>query len=271
MSEALFNSSAVGAQSPTVPEVEAFESQQFGSVRTVVDGGRVLFCGRDVATALGYENPGKAIRDHCKGGPFRYPLQTAGGVQRARFISEGDLYRLIASSKLPQAVRFESWVFDEVLPSIRLRGRYAFPLSGQELMARAVLEAQATIERISGQVQQLKPKAEGFDVFLAARGDYSVRDAAQILNRAGAKTGQNRLFKRIKALRWAQRLDSGEWRAYQKAIEAEYLTVRATSYEHPHTGARVPTKTLRITPKGIARLGKHLGVLVEEEHFHGVD
>lgn len=94
-------------------------------VRTVTsDSGETLFVGKDVALILGYVNPTKAIRDHCKGGPKRYPLQTTGGVQNLRVITEPDIYRLITNSKLPTAQKFEAWVFEEVLPTIRKTGSY---------------------------------------------------------------------------------------------------------------------------------------------------
>ena len=84
-----------------------------------------LFCGKDVAITLGYTRPAKAILDHCKGVPFWEPLETPGGIQQVRFITEPDLYRLITRSKLPEAEKFERWVFEEVLPSIRKHGMYA--------------------------------------------------------------------------------------------------------------------------------------------------
>ena len=115
-------------------------------VRILEEGGKVFFCGKDVATPLGYTNTNKALADHCKGVTKRYPLQTAGGVQQVRFITEGDLYRLIASSKLPSAQAFEAKVFDEVLPTIRRTGAYGAPkrLTGRELMAAALIEAEQT-------------------------------------------------------------------------------------------------------------------------------
>lgn len=91
------------------------------------EDGKVFFCGKDVATALGYVNTKDALAKHCKGVAKRYPLQTAGGTQQVRFITEGDLYRLIASSKLPSAQAFEAKVFDEVLPTIRKTGAYRVP------------------------------------------------------------------------------------------------------------------------------------------------
>lgn len=98
------------------------------AVRTVVDdNGEVWFVGKDVAGVLGYANPSDAISKHCKGVAKRYPLQTPGGTQEVRIISEPDLFRLVVNSKLPAAERFERWVFEEVLPTIHKTGAYAVP------------------------------------------------------------------------------------------------------------------------------------------------
>lgn len=103
--------------------VKVFENEQFGNVRIIVDGDKYLFCGADVANALGYSNSRKALQDHCKGVTKRDTL-TSKGTQSISYIPEGDVYRLIARSKLPTAVKFESWVFDEVLPTLRKTGSY---------------------------------------------------------------------------------------------------------------------------------------------------
>ena len=100
--------------------LQIFENHNFGSIRTVLDeSGKALFCGKDIAEALGYMNPTKAIREHCNGGLKRTLTDALGRQQEATFIPEGDVYRLIISSKLPSAEKFERWVFDEVLPAIR--------------------------------------------------------------------------------------------------------------------------------------------------------
>lgn len=105
-------------------ELKIFENEAFGEIRTLeTDDGKVLFCGADIANALGYSNPRKALADHCKG-VTKCDTLTKGGKQSLSFIPEGDVYRLIAHSKLPKAVEFESWVFDEVLPTIRKTGSY---------------------------------------------------------------------------------------------------------------------------------------------------
>ena len=100
--------------------VEIFKNPEFGSVRIIEENGKYLFCGTDVARALGYARPNEAVSKHCKG-TLKRRTPTAGGIQEMLFIPEGDVYRLIVHSKLPSAERFERWVFDEVLPSAALR------------------------------------------------------------------------------------------------------------------------------------------------------
>lgn len=107
-------------------EIKVFNNEQFGNVRVVMEDGKPLFCGSDVAKALGYTNPRKALADHCKGVTKR-DTPTNGGIQTMLYIPEGDLYRLVAHSELPSAEQFESWVFDDVLPSIRKTGSYTVP------------------------------------------------------------------------------------------------------------------------------------------------
>ena len=99
-------------------------------VRTLVnEDGAIEWSGKDVATALGYKNPQDAIRKHCRkdGCAIRSLIDSKGRKQSAAFISEPNLYRLIAHSKLPSAEKFEKWVFEEVLPAIRKHGRFEFP------------------------------------------------------------------------------------------------------------------------------------------------
>lgn len=105
-------------------ELRAFNNPEFGTIRTIVEGGQTLFCGRDVANVLGYSDPKKAIARHCKGGTKR-PLPTVSGLQETIFIPEADLYRLAFGSKLPTAEKFTDWVVEEVLPSIHHTGTYS--------------------------------------------------------------------------------------------------------------------------------------------------
>lgn len=99
-------------------KLQIFSNPEFGEIRTVEEDGKVLFCGSDVAKALGYAKPQNAMACYCKGA-LKRGTPTAGGVQEMLFIPEGDIYRLAAKSELPGAEKFESWIFDEVIPSIR--------------------------------------------------------------------------------------------------------------------------------------------------------
>lgn len=94
------------------------------TIRTMNISGEPWFVGRDVAEALGYKDTTNAIKQHCKGVVKHHPLQTPGGMQEVRVINEPDVLRLILSSNLPAAQRFERWVFEDVLPSIRKTGSY---------------------------------------------------------------------------------------------------------------------------------------------------
>lgn len=122
--------------------LEVFKNEKYGQVRTLTEDGKTLFCGVDIATSLGYVKPNNAIATHC-----RYSLkrgvphpQNPEKTLEMTFIPEGDVYRLIASSKLPKAEDFERWIFDEVLPSIRKNGGY---IMGQNTMSETELIAKA--------------------------------------------------------------------------------------------------------------------------------
>lgn len=107
-------------------QIEVFNNEEFGSIRVIEENGKYLFCGLDAAKALGYKDTVNALKAHCSkdGVAFYHLTDNLGRKQKVKFISEGNLYRLIVYSKLPSAERFERWVFDEVLPSIRKHGAY---------------------------------------------------------------------------------------------------------------------------------------------------
>ena len=127
-------------------DLTTFSNPEFGTVRTLEeDNGTVLFCASDVAKALGYAVPRKAILDHCKGVLKRNTL-TPGGEQEMSFIPESDLYRLVFSSKLPTAEKFTDWVTSEVLPSIRKTGGYMMPKLSKEMQALFLLD-QRTVQQ----------------------------------------------------------------------------------------------------------------------------
>lgn len=104
-------------------ELEIFKNEEFGEVRTALINEKPYFCGNDIAKALGYKRPNDAISQHCRA-TVKHSIPISGKIQDVNFIPEGDVYRLIMKSKLPNSEKFESWVMDEVLPTIRKSGRY---------------------------------------------------------------------------------------------------------------------------------------------------
>lgn len=128
-------------------ELQIFNSDEFGEIRTIEIDGKPYFVGTDVAKALGYSNPRDAVSRHCKG-VVKHDTPTSSGVQLMSYITEGDLYRLIMKSKLPSAEKFESWVMDEVLPTIRKTGSYQKPMTIAEQIQLLALGNQNHEERI---------------------------------------------------------------------------------------------------------------------------
>ncbi len=105
-------------------ELQVFNNAQFGEIRMIEEDEKFLFCGADVAKTLGYAKPANAVSMHCKGVTLKQGNDSLGRPQQMSFITEGDVYRLIAHSKLPSAEQFEQWVFDIVIPTIRRTGKY---------------------------------------------------------------------------------------------------------------------------------------------------
>ena len=173
-------------------EISTFNNTEFGEIRTIQKNGEVLFCGKDIAAALGYADPKKAIIQHCKeNGVAIYPLiDSMGRDQQAKFITEGNLYRLIAHSKLPGAERFERWVFDEVLPSIRKHGAYMTDslLDALEEHPEAVPEylnrlrsENARNRELTRRLRLALPKAEYYDAFVDPADCTNIRTTAKEL------------------------------------------------------------------------------------------
>lgn len=168
----------------------SFSSKEFGQIRVIQENGKCLFCGLDVAKALGYKRPADAVTAHCKGSVIRR-VPTSGGEQSIKFIPEGDVYRLIAHSKMPAAVRFERWVFDEVLPTIRKHGGYL----GESLMeqierdpeilfrfADALVKERRENKVLRKELLNLKPKAAFYDAFVNPGDCTNIRATAKELN-----------------------------------------------------------------------------------------
>ena len=239
-------------------ELQIFNSEEFGDIRTIEIDGKPYFVGTDVAKALGYSNPRKAILDHCKGVTKR-DTPTSSGVQSMSYINEGDLYRLIMKSKLPSAERFEKWVMEEVLPSIRKNGGYIAgqeTLSDDELMAKALLVAQNKIaERDSiiaeknAQIEQMKPKQIFADAVETSMTSILVGDLAKLICQNGVQIGQKRLFEWMRQNGYLMKYGASRNMPMQKYIEQGLFEIKENSIQSPNGNVRL-TITPKVTGKG---------------------
>ena len=241
-----------------VPNITPFTHPAFGQLRTHEEDGRILFCGRDAATALGYSNTKDALARHCKGVAKHYPLATPGGEQQFRFISEGDLYRLIAHSKLPAAVQFEAWVFDEVLPAIRRTGTYATrpqpQLSEDEIVHQALQITARRVEQLEADLAKALPKANTWDALCSGRGDHSITDAAKLLSSTGIATGPRKLHKQLQGLGWIHKNQRDKWAANQDKLNTGLLAEKVRHYIDDDGVSVLATPQVRVTPKGLEKL-----------------
>ena len=226
-----------------------FNNPDFGEVRTLEENGTVLLCGNDVATALGYSNPNKAVNDHCRAITKR-STPISGKMQDINFIPEGDVYRLIVRSKLPTAERFERWVFDEVLPAIRKNGGYIAGqenMTAEELMAKALLMAKKTIDekeaklaKVTVQNTIMQPKADYFDELVERNTLTNFRETAKQL---GIK--QNEFIKFLLDKKYIYRDQRGKIMPYAKKNDGLFEVKECANDKTKWAG----TQTL-ITPKG---------------------
>lgn len=138
--------------------LQVFNNAEFGQVRTIINEDKILFCASDVAKALGYRNYNDAVNKHCRA-IVKCDTPISGKIQAINFIHEGDIYRLIIRSKLPTAEKFESWVFDEVLPSIRKTGSYAIENNNNKdlkLRRLNIMEENARARRLKAENDRAK-------------------------------------------------------------------------------------------------------------------
>lgn len=234
-------------------------------VRTFLIDGEPCFIANDLCGVLDLANPRTtlALLDEDEKGV--HSVDTPGGVQPMTYVTEGGMYSLVLRSRKPEAKAFKRWITHEVLPSIRKTGSYAAPeLTGAELMARALIEAQQTLEAQSQKVAELTPKADAFDALLSTAGDYSVNEAAKVLARDhNIQVGEKRLRTRLEEWGWIYR-QQGKPRAKQAQIDLGRMAEKARWHYHPETGEKVlDTPQVRVTAKGIDAIRKRILAPVE--------
>ena len=230
-------------------ELTIFTSEEFGQVRTVAIKEKTYFSARDVASALGYADTAQAVRTHCKG-VVGITTPTNGGKQLVKFIPEGDVYRLIVKSTLPKAEKFETWVFDEVIPSIRKHGLYAMDdlINNPDLAIKALTALKEEREKnakLAAVNEELKPKAEIADAITGSPYTISVGEMAKILNQNGVDIGQNRFYKWLRANGYIM----GTNTPTQKAMELKIFVLKESTVRLPD-GTQKLVKTPRVTGKG---------------------
>lgn len=235
------------------------------AVRVVMIDGDPWFVLADLCRVLGLANV-KDVRDRLADGVDQtYPIaDSMGREQMTTIVSEAGMYEVVIRSDKAEAVTFRRWITGTVLPEIRKTGGYntAPALTGPQLVAAALIEANRMLEAKDERIAELEPKAEVADRLLDAEGDLSVKDTATALTRAGIKTGAGRLFAALEARKWIYRAKGdGRWRVMQSAIDAGWMSVLPQSHYHPKTGVLVldPPQP-RVTPKGLQRLLTDWGV-----------
>ncbi len=244
-------------------DLQIFKSEQFGEIRTLEENGKALFCASDIAKALGYARPGDAISAHCRYTVKRsipHPQSPNKQIEMS-FIPEGDVYRLITHSKLPGAERFERWVFDEVLPSIRKHGLYAtdellnnpdfaiaaFTALKEEREKNAALTT--AVGKLEAKVEQDKPKVIFAQAVETAKTSILIGDLAKLLRQNGVETGPKRLFEQLRQEGYLMKNGSSYNMPTQRSMELGLFEVKESIINNPDGSIRI-NKTTKVTGKG---------------------
>lgn len=181
-------------------DLQIFESEEFGQVRTITEGDKTLFCGKDICTALGYSNVHDAMKRHCNSdGLVKHEVVTQTTNQHGTstsqsvsliFVNEGNVYRLITHSKLPAAITFEKWLFETVVPTIRKHGIYMTDQRLQEMLMRpdTIINIALTLKReqlkniiLTEDNAVMQPKADYFDALVDRNLLTNIRETAKEL------------------------------------------------------------------------------------------
>lgn len=227
-------------------------------VRTIVKDDGPWFVLNDVCAILGITSP-RSVTARL---PEDYvgltdATDSLGRTRQTTIVSEPGLNRVVLRSDKAEAEPFQRWVESRVLPSIRKTGSYSKTpeLTGPELMAKALVEAQSTLEAKDAKIAELAPKADVFDQLLTAEGSYLVGDAAKILCNAGIQMGQKRLFQKLDELGWTSKPFGRPRRAMQRAVEQKLVVVKPVAYWDQKREERViGDPQIRLTTKGIYKL-----------------
>ena len=226
-----------------------FENNQ---VRTLLINDEPWFVGKDVAEILGYSNPRDALSKHVDIEDKNSVAIHDGnkGNPNLTIINESGVYALVFSSKLQSAKKFKHWVTSEVLPTLRKTGSYATPqLTGEELMAKALIEAKSVLERQNKQIIEMKPKALFADTVAASDSSILVGQEAKLISQSGCKMGQNRFFAWLRENGYLCSKGENYNMPTQKSREMDLIEIKIRTVTNPDGSVR-ETKTPVITGKG---------------------
>ena len=230
--------------------VQIFQSNEFGNIRTSTINGEIWFVGKDVATALGYTKARNAISAHVKKDDAlkRGTIDSLGRTQETIYINESGLYALIFGSKLESAERFKHWVTSEVLPTLRKTGSYGMP-QGKELLALAVIEAQKTIEEKDKEIERMRPKEVFADAVASSKDSILIGELAKLICQNGYSIGQNRLFTWMRDNGYLMVQGASRNIPKQRFVEQGLFEIKESSIANPDGSVRL-IKTTKVTAKG---------------------
>lgn len=254
-------------------ELQIFQNPDFGEVRTVSINGEPWLVGKDVTAALGYQNASKALADHVDDDDkLNNETLVSLGQRGGWLINESGLYSLVLSSKLPTAKAFKRWITHDVIPAIRKTGGYQVEeLTGRELMAKALLEAQAvlaekdtTIAKQTQLIGELKPKADYTDRILQSKSLVTITQIAKDYGMSGAAMNT-----KLHEMGVIYKL-GGQWLLYSKYQAKGYTHSETVDITHRDGRGDVRMNT-KWTQKGRLFLYQHLkkhGILpvIEQDH-----
>lgn len=233
-------------------ELTIFENPEFGQMRVINKNDEPWFVASDVCRALEISNNRDALNRLDADEKDVALTDTLGGQQQMSIVNEPGLYSLVLGSRKPEAKAFKRWITHEVIPSIRKTGGYIAgqeSLSDAELMAKALLVAQRTIEERNKQIEVMKPKALFADAVSASETSILVGDLAKLLKQNGIDIGQNRLFRWLRDEKYL--IKSGERRNMptQRAMDLGLFEIKETPRTLPSGEIHVD-RTSKVTGKG---------------------
>lgn len=242
-------------------DIQLFQSDEFGTLRTFIEGKEVLFAATDVAKALGYGDATHLTRRLDEDEKGLRSVETLGGKQKLSVITEAGLYSAVLGSNVPRAKAFKRWVTHEILPAIRQNGAYVASNgseSDEDLIARALVAAKAAIDRKDRELAEMRPKALFADAVAASDGTCLVGEFAKMLRQNGVPVGQNRLFSWLRDDGFLGKTGSNRNVPSQRAMELGLFRIKETAITHSDGHVTI-NRTPKLTGKGqryfLARYG----------------